>query len=755
MDTTEFNSLTLPDLEEKKFVLDSDWNVAVRIVSEWEVWWGDMYKSENLLWLEDYAEARTNLWLEIGVDVEPAKWTDDNYVTDNEIIILNSLIVPSKTLYVDVNREDTYTENWTQVYPFKTINWAIAQIITNNDDSVNPYNIEIANWKYYETITLESLNLHRITLTWNWVVQIRPTTNQSFKSLTLNTNISQLHIKNITFLAPFQITWSNGSTAFNDVIFENCSFVYWDWTQVWNITLTCINNVTFKNIYYDIDMITYNNVNYSVIDWNSNIGSMFTINQDSTANIPSQWANWVHLINNSLLMWGLIFTKWGTSTINFISNNATLLAWYSWWGVTVPVWVSITAYSTFLRWTWTNNGTIILRGSFIQTYTAWTWTLTKTQQPLSQMDNDSWFITSWDITWKEDVSNKSIDINEDWTSDIKYPSVKAVKDYTDWLDFMAKTIYDPNNKNINSFDSANIDYEEQIVLWYNQIENHIDFFSISSDYYKQITFNNWIENTIDIEWTTFLNFTIYYKDWDNYINIYNHPDIEILSVGVWFVFEENQVAFTYRLNTWWFLQEYFEWDILQMISVKEWLDLSAPKWSITTSWLTQTTWKLLWRNTAEAWAVEEITLWTWLSFDWTTLNAEWWGWGWAPTEIRIRIPWEMVADTSNYQWVFWKNNTWWTITITNVSFQVALVASWSGAACAFNIYKSSWTASDWINTSAVNLFTSAIDLGTTYESLTNVPNTATVESWRWISLRCTSSAWATTKASDCEVIITY
>jgi len=57
-------------------------------------------------------------------------------------------------------------------------------------------------------------------------------------------------------------------------------------------------------------------------------------------------------------------------------------------------------------------------------------------------------------------------------------------------------------------------------------------------------------------------------------------------------------------------------------SVYDWVVwLFAPKWSVTTSWLTQNTAKLLGRNTASAWAVEEITLWTWLSFTGTTLNA--------------------------------------------------------------------------------------------------------------------------------------
>ena len=90
-----------------------------------------------------------------------------------------------------------------------------------------------------------------------------------------------------------------------------------------------------------------------------------------------------------------------------------------------------------------------------------------------------------------------------------------------------------------------------------------------------------------------------------------------------------------------------------------------------------------------------------------------------------------------------------------MAFGVSKAAAGSGAAAAFNVYKSSGTAADGINTNAVNLFTSAVDLTTNYTSDTNVPDTTTVESGRWISLRCTSSAGATNKAFDLEAIITY
>lgn len=184
-------------------------------------------------------------------------------------------------------------------------------------------------------------------------------------------------------------------------------------------------------------------------------------------------------------------------------------------------------------------------------------------------------------------------------------------------------------------------------------------------------------------------------------------------------------------------------------------DTAVSDWNICFDWdavtnLTMSTNKLLGRSTASTWNVEEITLGTWLSFSWTTLNATW---GW-PQKLRITIPWELIADTSNYQWLYFKNESGASWTISNVAIAVWINASWTWAACAVNLYKSSWTEADWINTSATNLFTTAVDLWTTYSSLTNTPNTTTVENGRWLSLRITSSAWATRRASDMQVIIT-
>lgn len=120
-------------------------------------------------------------------------------------------------------------------------------------------------------------------------------------------------------------------------------------------------------------------------------------------------------------------------------------------------------------------------------------------------------------------------------------------------------------------------------------------------------------------------------------------------------------------------------------------------------------------------------------------------------KFKITIPWEILADTTYSQWIFLYNDTDTDFTINNVNVRVAWASNWT---CSINLYKSSWTNADWINTNAVALFTNPIALGTTYLSGTNVPNIVTIEPWRFVSLRVTDSTW-TTLASDMQVTINY
>lgn len=167
--------------------------------------------------------------------------------------------------------------------------------------------------------------------------------------------------------------------------------------------------------------------------------------------------------------------------------------------------------------------------------------------------------------------------------------------------------------------------------------------------------------------------------------------------------------------------------------------------------LNMATARILGRTTASTGAVEEITVGAWLSLSGGTLSASWS----SGTKHKITIPWQVVLDANNYQGLYLYNDTGATITITNVDIAVGIAAAGSWAACTVQLYKSSGTAADGLNTNAVALFSSAIALGSANTSLNNVPNTATVESGRWVTLRVTASAGATNFASDLQCIITY
>ncbi len=71
----------------------------------------------------------------------------------------------SVTLFVDVNRTDSYTPDGTIGKPFLTITAAINQVIANGDNSfTKPYTILVAPGTYTENITLESLNLWLVSI---------------------------------------------------------------------------------------------------------------------------------------------------------------------------------------------------------------------------------------------------------------------------------------------------------------------------------------------------------------------------------------------------------------------------------------------------------------------------------------------------------------------------------------------------------------------------------------------------------------
>lgn len=294
-------------------------------------------------------------------------------------------LAATREVYVDVNRLDTYVEDGSVIKPFKTIQGAIDHIIANNDDMLNPYNVFIQTGKYYENIVLESVNLHRIKLTGVGIVQIRPTSGNALQSTTNNENLVNLHVKGITFLAPVVITGQAGAASFDDHIWEDCNFVPGDGTQKGEVTLTCVNGVTYRRSFNYSCNFNFNNVNYGLLESCSiGSGSILSVTMNDSNPLPSWGAAGGVIVSGSVLTGAPVLGLTSASPYQFMLNFSRVATTAS--TITIPANMIVTASSSFLRGTWTNNGTLYLRNSFAQALAGIAPVLT---QPASQLNNDS------------------------------------------------------------------------------------------------------------------------------------------------------------------------------------------------------------------------------------------------------------------------------------------------------------------------------------------------------------------------------
>ena len=366
---------------------------------------------------------------------------------------------------------------------------------------------------------------------------------------------------------------------------------------------------------------------------------------------------------------------------------------------------------------------------------------------------DSWLTLSWTNTWDQDLSWKQ-DVLVSWTNiktinstsilwsgniEVWWDPLSIVSDTT-WISWSDRV------ENIISLTKAEYDaITPDPATIYNITDDNVWGWDMLKSIYD--TNDNWIvDNSEALEW----------QSWSYYLDTDNHTDWT--NNKVYTAIEKTKLTWIEtwaQVNVWTNLSIWSStWTVVRVDS-STWNNATIPNASATVAWVI-TTWTqtVAWIKTFSSSPIvpAPTTDMQAATKKYVDDNAGW-GWWW-PEKLRITIPWELIADTANYQWLYFKNESWASWTISNVAIAVWINASGTWSACAINLYKSSWSESDWINTSATALFTSAVDLGTTYSSLTNTPNTTTVENGRWLSLRVTSSAWATRRASDMQVIIT-
>jgi hypothetical protein len=256
-------------------------------------------------------------------------------------------------LYVDKSRTDTYTPNGSYTQPFKSISSALSSASTAGDGASVPYTIAIAEGSYDEVINLNSTGLSAVSLIGVGRVAINPTAGNSLQSITSNSGLQQLLIRNIEFGKPVLITGDGTADQFNNV-------------SLVNVTLgdVCTINTANSVLAWDLfaeGNLTINNVNYFYTSSGQVLGTL-TVSYDSNTTVPSSGITPANVLISNTIANGTVFSNAGT--------GAPIVQTYSSkFGVnggsyTVPTGMIINANNSVFRGTWTNNGALQLRNSY-------------------------------------------------------------------------------------------------------------------------------------------------------------------------------------------------------------------------------------------------------------------------------------------------------------------------------------------------------------------------------------------------------
>lgn len=202
----------------------------------------------------------------------------------------------SVSLYVDINRTDTYTANGTIDKPFLTINAALNQIISNNDG--RNYLILIQPGTYTENITLNNAAFTRLAIVASTVADgglsndAIPITslNGNIVSTTNNDNLKALIIRGLDIAGTVNLTGASNGTNFLQYggVISDC-IIYSNGTPA--ITAVNAGQIIFNSLGSAIASSTggltiTNVVNFLVYNSFMNLGAT-TITTNGGGNKPS------------------------------------------------------------------------------------------------------------------------------------------------------------------------------------------------------------------------------------------------------------------------------------------------------------------------------------------------------------------------------------------------------------------------------------------------------------------------------------
>lgn len=204
--------------------------------------WGKAVETFSDLPLDGNKDGDARWVLNAGGNAPALYYWDSDKVGANKWTELSGIGPITTSLYVDKYRTDSYLETGSIAHPFKTIQAAINDVIARGDNSqTKPYKIVIAPGVYEENLVLESASLVSLIMKGEGSrlqVQIKPAAGLALRSNANNANFYDLHMENIQFSMPTEMTGSaNGNYFGYNFFFDNC---YWATTA----------SALFKNMTY-------------------------------------------------------------------------------------------------------------------------------------------------------------------------------------------------------------------------------------------------------------------------------------------------------------------------------------------------------------------------------------------------------------------------------------------------------------------------------------------------------------------------
>jgi len=494
-------------------------------------------------------------------------------------------------------------------------------IVTNSSNTATTFLYIWRNWSgWFNNVLTDTVVPWKYDdWTWwastpNWTINVN-----KWQSIRLYKTI----ISNLTILEYWQIEYNSlelaiANKSINTItspVLEVTQFRGWLFVRGWATDLKLSSDAFFQDAW----KLSSTQTSWSV--WSSITtiqGSYNNSTQPQIVTDSTKWAlqikRWSWADTDKILQglnWAWTETFWvtwewkvvaGTYNSNTISSwttswtntwDQTSVTWNAWTVTTIngkiSAWTNVTT-----TWTWTNADPYIINST-----SGGTWhTIQDEWTPLTTRTNLN-FVWTWvTVTdWWAWPNSTIVTITSwGWSGDVVWPASAVNNNFVSFDTTTWKLIKDSWSK-ASDFQTALWYTAENVVnkdatWWYawltlfkinfkNALNTITSFFTNANTVARTYTFPNkdiTVAGLVDITWT------------NSWTNTWDQTSI------VWITWTKTQ------FNT-----SVSDWDIIYI-------------WD-TVTWLIQNTNKLLWRNTAWSWAVEEITLWTWLSFTWTTLNS--------------------------------------------------------------------------------------------------------------------------------------